>query len=80
MLSAALLGYHCRMQPLVSAVMHSAVVLSNIQGAGPLPSVSTVAKTGRNHLNEEITPLLPTGTGERYSQTILNLGHAALPL
>ncbi len=23
-----------------------------------------VAKTGRNHLNEEFTPLLPTGIGE----------------
>jgi hypothetical protein len=32
---------------------------------------------GKNHLNE-ITPLLPTGRGERYSQTISNLGHAAL--
>ncbi len=37
-----------------------------------------VSKASRNHLNEEITPLLPTGIGERYSQTISNLGHAAL--
>jgi hypothetical protein len=29
-------------------------------------------------LNDEITPLLPTGVGERYSQSISNLGHAAL--
>ncbi len=28
--------------------------------------------------NEESTPLHPTGIGERYSQTISNLGHAAL--
>jgi hypothetical protein len=28
--------------------------------------------------NKEITPLLPTGIGERFSQTISNLGHAAL--
>jgi hypothetical protein len=35
-------------------------------------------KTGKNHLNEEITPLLLTGIGERFSQTISNLGHAAL--
>ncbi len=36
-------------------------------------------KSGRNHLNEEeITPLLPNGIGERYSQTISNLGQAAL--
>ncbi len=37
-----------------------------------------VAKTGKNHLNEEITSLLPTGIGERCSQTISYLGHAAL--
>jgi hypothetical protein len=29
-------------------------------------------------MNEKITPLLPTGIGERYCQTISNLGHAAL--
>ncbi len=29
-----------------------------------------VAKAGSNHFNEEITPLLPTGIGERSSQTI----------
>ncbi len=34
--------------------------------------------TDKNHLNEEITPLLATGIGERLSQTISNLGHAAL--
>jgi hypothetical protein len=43
----------------------------------PLPS-STRGKAGRNHLNEEITPLLPAGIGERFSQTVSNLGHAAL--
>ncbi len=37
-----------------------------------------VAKTGKNRLNEEINPLLSTGIGERFSQTISNLGHAAL--
>jgi hypothetical protein len=42
-----------------------------------LPS-STRGKAGRNRLNEEITPLLPTRIGERYSQTISNLRHAAL--
>jgi hypothetical protein len=30
----------------------------------PLPL--RVAKTGRNNLNEEFTPLLPTGIGERF--------------
>ncbi len=48
------------------------------QGAEPHPPSSTRGKTGRNHLNEEISPLLPTGIGERFSQTISNLGHAAL--
>jgi hypothetical protein len=43
-----------------------------------LPPPLHVATAGKNHLNEEITPLLPTGIGERYGQTISNLGHAAL--
>jgi hypothetical protein len=41
----------------------------------PPPSF-TRRKADRNHLNEEIIPLLPTGLGERFSQTISNLGHA----
>jgi hypothetical protein len=48
------------------------------QGADLLPLPLHVAKEGRNHLKEEITPLLPTGIGDRYSQTISNLGNAAL--
>jgi hypothetical protein len=44
----------------------------------PYPLPLHVAKTGRNHLNEEITPILPTGIGARFSQTISNLGHAAI--
>jgi hypothetical protein len=40
------------------------------QGADPHPPPLRVGKAGRNHLNEEITPLLPTGIGERYSQTM----------
>ncbi len=43
------------------------------QGADPPPTPLPlrVAKAGRNNLNNEITPLLlPTGIGERYSQTI----------
>jgi hypothetical protein len=44
----------------------------------PPPPPLHVAKTGKNHLNEEISPLLPTGIGEKFSQTISNLGHAAL--
>ncbi len=47
-------------------------------GCRPPPPSSTVGKTGRNHLNEEINPLLPTGIDERYCQTISNLEHAAL--
>ncbi len=48
-------------------------------GAGPPPLPLRVGKAGRNHLNEEITPPpLPTAIGERYSQTISNLGLAAL--
>jgi hypothetical protein len=44
----------------------------------PFPLPLRVAKAGRKHLNEEITLLLPTGIRERYSQTISNLGYAAL--
>ncbi len=44
----------------------------NTQGAHPPPFPLRVAKAGRNHLNKEITPILPTGIG----QTIPNLGHA----
>ncbi len=32
----------------------------------PSPFPLRVAKTGRNHLNEELTPLLPPGLGERF--------------
>jgi hypothetical protein len=32
----------------------------------PSPLPIRVAKTGRNHLNEESTPLLPTGIRERF--------------
>jgi hypothetical protein len=44
----------------------------------PPPSFSTRGQAGRNHLNAENTPLLPIGIGEQYSQTISNLGHAAV--
>jgi hypothetical protein len=44
----------------------------------PSPPPLRVAKTGENHLNEEITPLIPTGIDERFRQTITNLGHAEL--
>jgi hypothetical protein len=47
-------------------------------GCPPTPLPLRVAKAGRTHLNEELTPLLPIGRGERYGQTISNLGHAAL--
>ncbi len=44
-----------------------------------LPPLSLhVGMASKNYLNEEITPLLPTGIGERYCETISNLGHAAL--
>jgi hypothetical protein len=32
----------------------------------PSPLPLCVAKTGSNYLNEEFTPLLPTGIGERF--------------
>jgi hypothetical protein len=54
------------------------VLLTGRRLPPPPPPPLRVAKTGENNLNEEITPLLPTGIGERFSQTISNLGHAAL--
>jgi hypothetical protein len=36
----------------------------------------TRGKTSRNHLNEEIAPVLPAGIDERFSQTKSNLGYA----
>ncbi len=45
----------------------------------PTPTLPLrVAKPGINHLKREIVPVFPTGIGERYSQTISKLGHAAL--
>jgi len=43
---------------------------SGSQGADSLPLFLHVEKTVKNHLNEEIIPLLITGIGERFSQTI----------
>jgi hypothetical protein len=44
----------------------------------PAPLPLREGRQGRNHLNEEIIPLLLSGIGEQYSQTISNLEHAAL--
>ncbi len=53
---------------------------SDPQGADSLqlPTPLRVEKTDKNHLDKEMTPLLPTGIGETFSRTISNLGHAAL--
>jgi hypothetical protein len=54
-------------------------MLSKHSGRRPPPQLSVrEGRAGRNHLNEEITSLLPTRIGERYSQTISNLGHVVL--
>ncbi len=47
-------------------------------GCRPLPLPLHIATAGKNHLNADITPLLPSGIGARYCQTISNLGHALL--
>ncbi len=52
--------------------------MSRAHMASTSPPPLPVAKTGKIHLNEEITPLLPAGIGERFSQNKYNLGHAAL--
>jgi hypothetical protein len=38
------------------------------QGADPLRLPLLVEKAGRDHLNKQITPLLPTGIGERIAK------------
>jgi hypothetical protein len=38
----------------------------------PSPLPLHIAKTGRNNLNEEFTPLLPTGIGERFLPNLIN--------
>ncbi len=53
-------------------------IIANHRVPTPASPLCVITKAGRNHLNKEITPLLSTGIGERYSQTISNLGHAAL--
>jgi hypothetical protein len=54
---------------LISTVAASGTVLYHrVPTPSPLPL--RVAKAGTNRLNKEITPLLPTGIGEQYSQTI----------
>jgi hypothetical protein len=66
---------------MVEQIQHqelSEVSLSGSQSADPHPPPPLYTKAGRNNLNEEINPLLPTGIGEGYSQTISNLGHATL--
>jgi hypothetical protein len=45
----------------------------------PPPLRLHIATARKNHLNDEINyPPPPTGIGERYSQAISDLGHAAL--
>jgi hypothetical protein len=53
---------------------------SRIQGVkkAPDPGSGSATLQVRNHLNEEINPLLPTGIGKRFSQTISNIAHTAL--
>ncbi len=46
----------------------------------PPPPPLQVGMSGKIKLNEGITPLLPTGIGERYCKTISNLGHACSAL
>ncbi len=39
------------------------------QAADYPPPPRVVRHAGKNHLNEKITPLVPTGIGEQYCQT-----------
>ncbi len=59
--------HHPQHQP-AHQLFYRSVCMSRSQGADPPPSMR--GKAGRNYWNEEITPLLPTGIGEQFSQTI----------
>jgi hypothetical protein len=61
-------------------VFTAAGVVVGTQGADPPPRPSSArGKAGRNHLKEEITPLISTGIARRAIQpNHINLGHAAL--
>ncbi len=63
-------------------ILSSIVTLhaAGTQGAEPRPLPLRVAKAGRKIKTRSVvcSPLLPTWIGERYSQTISYLGHAAL--
>ncbi len=54
------------------AVSHVIVIFLDHRMPAPAPLPLPVVKAGRNNLNKEITEI-----GERYSQTISNLGYAA---
>jgi hypothetical protein len=59
------------------AVCHPQLPRSPHRARIPSTLPLRVAKTGRNHLNEEFTPLLPTVIGARFEPNLINLGHAA---
>ncbi len=47
-------------------VIHSKSPVMTTGRGSPPPHPLRVAKTGRNNMKEEFTPLLPTGIGERF--------------
>jgi hypothetical protein len=71
-------GKWTKLKPLSNVVFYFEIAVLP-QGADLRPAPSTRGQAGRNHLKDEIAPLLPTGIGERFSQTISNLG-CELPL
>ncbi len=63
--SAGLLeGYVCESRGVFTLCVHYTQVYINHGPRIPSPLSLHVAKTGRNHLNEEFTPLLSTGIGD----------------
>jgi hypothetical protein len=50
----------------VDSIMWNLQVNKNHRARIISPLPLRVAKTGRNHLNEEFSPLPPTGIGERF--------------
>ncbi len=60
------MSFCCRMIRVSRPPPTPATDIGEPQGADPSHLPLRVAKTGKNHYNKEITPLLPTGIGERF--------------
>ncbi len=75
-------GWLIHLHKTLKTILHKTPRLpyQNHRAPTPSPLPLCIGTAGKNHLNEEITLLLHTGIGKRFTQTISTLGHAALLL